>query len=162
MIVVADASPLHYLVLIHAADILPTLYTQVLAPQMVIDELRGAGAPAAVAAWIAHPPSWLEVHPDPPLDPTLARLDPGECAALSLPLLVHADRLLIDDWDGRAEAQSRHLFVIGTLGVLARAHQLQWLDFDVALARLSQTNFYLSKQLIDSIRRWLSLGKIQP
>ena len=34
MIVVADASPLHYLVLIQAADILPALYTRVLAPQV--------------------------------------------------------------------------------------------------------------------------------
>jgi len=39
MIVVADSSPLHYLVLIQAANILPTLYARVLAPQMVIDEL---------------------------------------------------------------------------------------------------------------------------
>jgi predicted nucleic acid-binding protein len=162
MIVVADSSPLHYLVLIQAADILPTLYTRVLAPQMVIDELRRAGAPGAVAAWIAHPPAWPEVHPDPPRDPALALLDPGESAALSLALQVHADRLLIDDWDGRAEAQRRHLLVTATLGVLARAHQLQLLDFDVALARLAQTNFYLSKQLVDSIRRWLLLGKNQP
>ena len=162
MIVVADSSPLHYLVLVQAADILPTLYTRVLAPQTVIDELRRAGAPEAVAAWIAHPPAWLEVHPDPPLDPALALLDPGESAALSLALLLHADRLLIDDWDGRAEAQRRHLLVTGTLGVLANAHQLQLLDFDVALARLSQTNFYLSKQLVDSVRRWLSLGKNLP
>lgn len=162
MIVVADSSPLHYLVLIQAADILPTLYTRVLAPQMVIDELRRAGAPAAVAEWAAHLPGWLEVHPDPSLDPTLALLDPGESAALGLALLVHADRLLIDDWDGRAEAQRRHLLVTGTLGVLARAHQLQLLDFDLALARLAHTNFYMSKLLVDSIRRWLSLGKNQP
>ncbi|MGO8788155.1 MAG: DUF3368 domain-containing protein [Terriglobia bacterium] len=162
MIVVADASPLHYLVLIHAAEILPTLYTRVLAPQTVVDELTRPGTPGAVGAWIAQAPAWLEIHPDPPLDPTLALLDPGERAALSLALLVHADRLLIDDWDGRAEAQRRHLLVTGTLGVLARAHQLQLLDFDVALARLSQTNFYLSKQLVDSIRHWLLTGQKQP
>ena len=57
MIVVADSSPLHYLVLIQAADILPTLYTRVLAPQMVADELRRTGAPAAVAEWIGNPPA---------------------------------------------------------------------------------------------------------
>jgi len=43
MIVVADSSPLHYLVLVQAADILPALYTRVLAPQTVLDELRRAG-----------------------------------------------------------------------------------------------------------------------
>jgi hypothetical protein len=162
MIVVADASPLHYLVLIHAAEVLPALYTSVLAPQTVVDELKATGAPGAVGAWIARPPAWLEIRPDPPLDPTLGLLDPGERAAITLAVSVHADRLLIDDWDGRAEAERRHLLVTGTLGVLARAHQIQLLDFEVALARLSQTNFYLSKQLVDAIRRRLSTGQKQP
>lgn len=97
----------------------------------------------------------------PPLDLALALLDPGERAALSLALLVHAGRLLIDDGDGRAEAKRRHLLVTGTLGVWAGAHQLRLLDFDGALARLSQPNFYLSKQLVDSIRHWVPTGQKQ-
>lgn len=35
MIVVADAGPLHYLVLIGAVDVLPTLYSRVLVPETV-------------------------------------------------------------------------------------------------------------------------------
>jgi len=46
--------------------------------------------------------------------------------------------------------------VTGTLGILAKAHQHQLVDFEVALARLSQTNFYVSAQLIDVMRRRLS------
>jgi predicted nucleic acid-binding protein len=49
-----------------------------------------------------------------------------------------------------------HLLVTGTLGVLAEAHQQRLLDFETALARLSQTNFYLSDELIAHIRRSLN------
>ena len=76
MIVVADTGPLHYLVLIGAVDVLAPLYTRVLVPQTVFEELQDSGAPSAVQAWIAQPPKWLEVRPDPPLAPTIAILDP--------------------------------------------------------------------------------------
>jgi predicted nucleic acid-binding protein len=81
---------------------------------------------------------------------------------LSRSLSVHADRLLIDEWEGRAEAERRHLLVTGTLGVLAEAHQQNRLDFEVALARLRQTNFYLSAALIDGVRRQLLTGRGRP
>ena len=111
MIVVADAGPLNYLVLIEAVDLLQPLYAHVVVPATVAGELRSAGAPAAVQTWIAQPPDRLEVHPDPPPDPALRFLDPGESAALSLAELLRADEILIDDRDGRTEAERRHLHV---------------------------------------------------
>jgi predicted nucleic acid-binding protein len=60
MTVVADAGPLHYLVLIGAVDVLGPLYGRVLAPDTVAAELRESNAPAAVRAWIADPPKWLD------------------------------------------------------------------------------------------------------
>jgi predicted nucleic acid-binding protein len=47
MIVVADAGPIHYLVLAGAVDVLQPLYTLVVVPQTVAEELREAGAPHA-------------------------------------------------------------------------------------------------------------------
>src|ERR1019366_5006912 len=108
-----------YLVLIGSVDVLSPLYTRVIVPQSVIDELADAAAPDAVRAWIAQPLAWLEVRPDPPSDPTLDFLDAGEKAALTLAQSLKADRLLIDEHAGRAEAERRHLRVTGTLGVLA-------------------------------------------
>jgi predicted nucleic acid-binding protein len=145
-------------VLIGAADVLPALYHRIVTPRTVVEELSEHRTPNAVKSWIAHPPAWLEVRPDPPLDPTLALLDPGERAAIALAQSLNAGRLLIDDWDGRAEAQRRRLLVTGTLGILAKAHQHQLVDFEAALARLIQTNFYVSAQLIDLMRRRLSTG----
>jgi predicted nucleic acid-binding protein len=97
----------------------------------------------------------LEILPDPPPDQTLGTLDPGERAAISLAVSLHVNRLLIDDADGRAEAERRSLRVTGTLGVLAAAHLAGWLDFDAAVARLTDTTFYLSPRLLATARRLL-------
>ncbi len=40
MIVVADTTPLHYLVLIGAVDVLEPLFTRVLVPRAVVEELE--------------------------------------------------------------------------------------------------------------------------
>jgi predicted nucleic acid-binding protein len=48
MIVVADASPICYLLLIGHAELLQKLFGQVVIPQAVRDELNAEGAPAIV------------------------------------------------------------------------------------------------------------------
>jgi predicted nucleic acid-binding protein len=93
VIVVADTGPLNYLILIGALDVLPPLYGRVAVPHLVALELGQPGAPPAVAAWIGEPPGWLDIVADPPFDPTLELLDPGESAALTLAQLLDADEL---------------------------------------------------------------------
>jgi predicted nucleic acid-binding protein len=56
MIVIADATPLHYLILIHQADLLPQLFDRVLIPPAVFDELQHVETPESVRHWIAHVP----------------------------------------------------------------------------------------------------------
>ena len=162
MIVVADASPLQYLVRIKAINVLLPLYHRVLLPQSVVRELQHTNTPAVVRTWIAQPPAWCEIRPDPPADPTLTFLGPGERAAIPLALAVHADRLLIDDLAGRSEAEHRRLPVTGTLGVLGAAHRAGLLDFETALARLRRTNFYISDTIVDGLRRRLAREKGNP
>jgi predicted nucleic acid-binding protein len=83
----------------------------------VIEEMRQARTPPSVRNWVSHPPEWLDVQADPPPDASLRILDPGERAAISLALSLGAGRILIDDWDGRAEAVRRKLRVTGTLAL---------------------------------------------
>jgi predicted nucleic acid-binding protein len=147
MIVVADTGPVIYLVLIEAVDVLKPLYSRVLLPQTVAAELQGAGALEPVRTWIAQPPEWCEIRPDPPPDASLEFLDPGERAAIALALSIDATRLLIDDWEGRAEAARQRLLVTGTLGVIAEAHRAGLLDFEAALARLRHTNSTFQRNL---------------
>ena len=61
MIVVADTSPLNYLILIGQADLLYRLYGRVLIPQAVLSELQDPGAPSAIASWLKQCPPWLEI-----------------------------------------------------------------------------------------------------
>lgn len=128
-----------------------------LVPQTVAGELREAATPAAGRTWIAQPPEWCEIRPDPAPDPALQFSIPAN-AAIALALYHHAERLLIDEWEGRAEAERRHLRVTGTLGILAEAHRRRLLDFEPVLAMLRDTNFYLSPELLDRVRRNLSTG----
>ncbi len=71
-------------------------------PQTVAAELTAARTPIVVKEWIARSPTWLEVQPDPPPAAALSFLDPGERAAILLAKSVKADRLLINEWAGRA------------------------------------------------------------
>lgn len=59
--IVADTTPLNYLVLIQAADILPELYRTVLIPPAVKAELTHTNTPAVVREWISQPPAWLKL-----------------------------------------------------------------------------------------------------
>jgi predicted nucleic acid-binding protein len=61
MIVIADATPLRYLILIEAIDILSALYGRVLIAQMVADELQRPRTPPPVRQWMATAPVWLEI-----------------------------------------------------------------------------------------------------
>ncbi len=44
-VVISDASPLHYLILIGHAEVLPSLYTEVLIPEAVAKELQHHASP---------------------------------------------------------------------------------------------------------------------
>lgn len=156
MIVVADTSPLNYLILIGVTEILPSLYGRVIVPATVARELEHEGSPPLVRTWMAHIPAWLEVRSDPVSDPALAYLDSGERAALALVQLLKADTLLIDDRIGRREAKRRHIPVTGTLGVLADAHKAGLVDFDASVALLRTTNFRLDPDIERLARRRIS------
>jgi hypothetical protein len=62
-LVIADTSPINYLLLIGYIDILPMLFEKVILPAMVRDELSHPKAPPAVRNWIATPPVWVDVFP---------------------------------------------------------------------------------------------------
>jgi len=79
MIVIADSTPLNYLILIHQVDLLPLLFNRVLIPPAVFEELQHQETPDLVRHWIAGPPSWFQVQALRSVpDPTLGYLDPGE------------------------------------------------------------------------------------
>jgi predicted nucleic acid-binding protein len=125
MVVVADTSPLNYLVLIGEIAVLPHLYGRVVVPKAVIGEMSHPGAPAPVAAFAANPPGWLEVAGVDVTDQReanfmAAALDPGEIAAIMLAAAHPGALLLMDETASRAKAARHGIRNTGTLGIFAR------------------------------------------
>jgi predicted nucleic acid-binding protein len=153
-VVVADATPLHYLILIGAIPLVPRLFEKIHVPIEVRDELICEATPSPVRTWMQQPPEWLEILPAPIVDSqdsSLAGLDPGERAAIVLAESIRADLLLIDDRAGAMLAQQRGLAVTGTLGVLDLASRAGLLHLQDAFARLQKTNFRYPPSLMEAL-----------
>jgi predicted nucleic acid-binding protein len=153
MIVVADTSPILYLVLIEQVELLQSFYSEVVIPDAVAIELRAMKSPSSVRTWISNPPSWAKVKPvtREQLDAVTAELDPGERAAIALATALSANLLLIDNARGRAEARRRHLGVTGTLGVLRTAAERGLISVPDVLGRLRATSFYVEDALVEEV-----------
>jgi predicted nucleic acid-binding protein len=148
MIVIADTTPINYLVLIGHIDVLEQLYGQVLIPNGVYQELQAVDSPDVVKDWITHHPSWIEVHQvkrDSLIG--LENLDMGEAEAIVLAEQLHADALIIDERDGRREAIKRKLRVIGTLRVLSDAAAQELIDLESAFSLLRSTSFRAAPEI---------------
>jgi predicted nucleic acid-binding protein len=152
MIVVADASPLRYLLLIEAVQVLPDLFGRVSIPPAVLDELTRVNTPEPVRLWISHLPDWLDLRA-PRRSPSLLplTLGAGEREAITLAEELKADALLVDDWAARREAERRNLVVQGTLGLLSLASERGLVDLTEAICRLRTTNFRASEELLRSM-----------
>jgi len=152
MIVVADTSPINYLVLIEHIDILSGLYHRVLIPSAVQRELQHKKTPRAVRDWMAMSPDWLEVRSiKTALPKSLGDLDAGEAEAIALAEEIHAERIAIDETHGRRIAEAHGLEVIGTLGILREAAHLNLLSFRDAVERLQQNGFHIKQKVLDEI-----------
>ena len=150
MIVVSDAGPLHYLVLIGQVDLLPRLYGQVVVPVTVVNELQHLHTPVIVRAWISTASDWLEIR-NVNVDSIGTSLGAGELEAIALAEQIHADLVLMDDLDARIEAERRSLKVIGTLGVLRDAGLQQLINLPQVLDQLRHTNFFISPAVLQSL-----------
>jgi predicted nucleic acid-binding protein len=95
-VVVADTSPLNYLILIEAIDLLSQLYGRIVIPVEVLNELIDA----------------------------LYLFDRGERCAILLAELEAEALLLIDETAGRLEASRRGIPNTGTVGIIRAASLL--------------------------------------
>jgi len=154
MVVVADSSPINYLLLIDVIQILPELFGGIFIPDAVFRELQSAATPPKVAAWMSSPPSWLhQENVDSPLnDEELDKLGAGEREAITIALPHPSDTLLlIDEGKGRRQAEQRQIRFMGTLGVLDKAAAKGLIDLPSAIERLLHTNFHVTPSLLKSL-----------
>ena len=148
--VVSDTSPLHYLLLVGAIDVLPVLFQEVLLPRAVLMELQQPRTPQLVFEWAAQLPAWVRIQEPSRIDETIG-LGAGETAAISLAVELHAPAILMDERRGRFEAEKRGLLPVGTLNLLDAADARGLLDFEEMARRLQQTNFRIDPAIIDKL-----------
>lgn len=149
-LVVADTTPVNYLILIGQSAILGSLFDEVLIPEAVMAELRHPAAPQAVKDWLASPPAWLRVAAVRQVDATL-RLGAGEAEAISLAIERRVKVVLMDERRGRLEAEARGLLAVGTLNLIELADERGVCDGLAALNALRATTFRAAPALLERL-----------
>jgi uncharacterized protein len=123
MRVVSNTSPIIALACAGRLDLLRGLYSQIVIPNAVFDEIAVVGAGEPGAREVVESP-WIKRQPalNGPLVTALRlELDAGEAEAIALAVESGANLILIDERLGRRAAQRLGLTVVGTLGVLIAA-----------------------------------------
>ena len=151
-LVVSDASPIRYLVVIDAVSILPQLFSKVIIPQHVIaTELQAQRTPPKVRQWATNPPPWVEIRT--PAKPQNLNLHQGEELAIAL-ALEFGTPILLDEREARDVAQRKGLLVIGTIGLLELAASKNLISLADSLQELQKTNMRVHPSLIrDAVQR---------
>jgi predicted nucleic acid-binding protein len=155
VIVISDTSPLCALAQIEELNLLQRLFGEILLPAEVLAECRHPGAPGLLQEWAGAVPDWVTVaEPSAGILPEVAKLDPGEAAAITLASrFAEPVLLLIDERAAAGVARQLGLAFTGTLGLLVRGHQLGLLDFDEAVRALRATQFRFTQALIAKARQ---------
>jgi predicted nucleic acid-binding protein len=162
LIVVADSSPIQYLVQLDQQHVLPKLYSQVKVPETVFRELTSKNTPSLVRTWCLNAPSWFQVTKEEDWPTLEFDLDDGEAAAIQLAIAEHADFILMDDRKAVRAALALGLNVTGTLGILASAHGDGLVDARLLFHQLvTQTNFYSTARLRQDFLDALELRESQ-
>ena len=152
MIVISDTTPINYLVLIGAQEILHALFGLVYIPPAVFSELTRPKTPTIVRQWAENCPEWVIVQAPKELDSALnPKLHDGEMQALSLAKELKPDWVLLDDWDARIAAKERNYPVSGSLNVLEEAACRDLLIIEDAIARLKLTNYRATKEQYQAV-----------
>ncbi|MBX3290892.1 MAG: DUF3368 domain-containing protein [Acidobacteria bacterium] len=152
MIVIADTSPINYLVLIDAIGILPEMFGEVIIPQAVYKELNHEKAPEPVKRFINDAHAWLRIRDvEVPENTGLDNLGPGEREAIFLAESEKADLLIIDERKGMRAAMQRKLMAVGTLIILEQAAAKGLVDLPNAFEKIKNTSFHVSSELLNEI-----------
>jgi predicted nucleic acid-binding protein len=100
-------------------------------------------------------PAWIEEYPlTQPLASQIAtaRLGPGESEAIALALELGASELVLDDLPARRLAQSLHIPVIGSVGLLLRAKERGLIAaVRPLMTTMQQEDFRISEGVFDGI-----------
>jgi predicted nucleic acid-binding protein len=160
MMVISNSSSLIHLSAINRLEVLQQLFTEVIVPDEVYEEVvqRGASQPGDIEVKSA---KWIKRRT---IENRLASsilqtsLGAGESACIVLASEIGGDLIiLLDDRLARLQAQTQSLRVTGTIGVLLMADEQGIVNFQQSLDALLSTGFLLSSTEYDRvIQLWKS------
>ena len=132
-------------------DVLRAVYSRVVVPYEVAEEIR-AGGKEAFGLTIFEHASWLEVSPVPVVLPPYLQnaLDLGEASVIQTALQLGVKRVCIDETIGRRLARLSNLDVTGSIGVLLKAKSMGYpVSMAEAIDRMRERGIWLSNVVID-------------
>ncbi len=152
---VVNASPLILLGKAATLGLLGKMAERVDVPRSVAEEVGAKPDGRTILKGISHAPAFVIVE-DVGAAPEILSWDlgAGETQVIAHALAHHAERVVIDDREGRRCAMAMGLAVIGTLGIVGRAKARGLIDWaEPVVRRLLATGLYASDELV---RRLLS------
>lgn len=155
MIVISDASPLIALAAIDKLDLLRVLYSELVIPTAVYDEIT-AVRPTAPGANDVREAEWIQVRSVKNralVEALTLELDAGEAEASALAVELDADLLLMDERRGRIAATRLGRRVVGVFGLVIEAKAAGILPIvrPVVDALTTEAGFRISQALLEKV-----------
>lgn len=150
-LIVVDTTPLLALDACNQLDLLRSLFTSIIIPTDVQNDLAHGGSTSLPTGLTEEHLSWIEVRSlsSPPSAELLARLDRGEAAVITLALEIGSAIVCMDEKRGRRVAREAGLTVIGTVGVLLRAKRMGLIEeIKPSLDQMISKGIWLSDSLL--------------
>lgn len=148
-VLVSNTGPLIALSMIGRLNLLPELFSHIIIPSEVYEEL--IASPFESRRIVK--PSWLEVKmAQVPMDSLLLSvLDKGEAAVIQLARQISADTVFIDERKGRKVARDVYnIAVIGTAGVLVQARKMGLIgSVRELLSEMKQNGYWIHDNIVE-------------
>lgn len=157
MLAVSNTSPILNLAIIGQLELIHQQFGQVQIPLAVLSELKvQENRPGSREIQAALNVGWIRVQEvSSRISVQLLQqvLDQGEAEAITLAIELKADRILLDERDGRKIAKSLGLKVTGVLGILLRAKKEGELSSlpDAIDALVKTAGFRISPELLAKV-----------
>jgi len=152
-IAVADSGPLIGLVRIGQIELLPHMFSKIIAPPEVWHEVtvKGQGLPGAYEIsqikWIK-----IQIPSSQLVQPLNILVDEGEAQAIALAQTTPDCVILLDDARARKIATRLNIKQIGTIGLLLRAKRMGLVEkIKPHIDALIENGIYIRQQLIDAV-----------
>jgi predicted nucleic acid-binding protein len=151
--IVVNASPIILLAKSGLFHLLPALSTKVITTREVIAEVGAKDSDPITRSALAST-TWLQIVETPPITPALLEWDlgAGETSVIATASSLGAEAVL-DDLAARRCASTQEVRVVGTLGLIVRAHRRGLLSSAIeAIDSLRSNSLYISDALMTTIR----------